>query len=119
MGANPTLVLLWSAAYQSKLETGIRWLSPAFRSCFRWEKVGFKVLDQAVVCSFQELFQPRGVRLEVKLVRNFLGRMDSCCPWFKEEETVDCGTWEQVGEALKIIQADSFTLGLWVLIMML
>ena len=73
-------------------------------------------MDQAVVRSFQELFQARGVRLEVQLVRNFLGRIDSCCPWFKEEETVDCGTWEKVGEALKIVQADNFTLGLWALV---
>ena len=73
-------------------------------------------MDQAVVLSFQELFQARGVRLEVQLVRNFLGRIDSCCPWFKEEETVDCGTWEKVGEALKITQADNFTLGLWALV---
>ena len=73
-------------------------------------------MDQAVVRSFQELFQARGVRLEVQLVRNFLGKIDSCCPWFKEEETVDCRTWEKVGEALKITQADNFTLGLWALI---
>ena len=73
-------------------------------------------MDQAVVLSFQELFQARGVRLEVQLVRNFLGKIDSCCPWFKEEETVDCGTWEKVGEALKIVQADNFILGLWVLV---
>jgi hypothetical protein len=50
------------------------------------------------------------------LVRNILGRIDSCCPWFKEEETVDFRTWEKVGKALKIIQADNFTLGLWVLV---
>ena len=73
-------------------------------------------MDQAVVHSFQEQFQARGVRLEVQLVRNFLGRIDSCCPWFKEEETVDCRTWEKVGEALKITQADNFTLGLWALV---
>ena len=73
-------------------------------------------MDQAVVLSFQELFQARGVRLKVQLVRNFLGRINSCCPWFKEEETVDCGTWEKVGEALKITQADNFTLGLWALV---
>jgi len=44
-------------------------------------------MDQAVAHSFQELFQARGVRLEVQLVKNFLGKIDSCCPWFKEEET--------------------------------
>ena len=73
-------------------------------------------MDQAVAHSFQELFQARGVRLEVQLVKNFLGKIDSCCPWFKEEETLDCGTWEKVGEALKITQADNFTLDLWVLV---
>ena len=73
-------------------------------------------MDQAVAHSFQELFQARGVRLEVQLVKNFLGKIDSCCPWFKEEETLDCGTWEKVGEALKITQADNFTLGLWALV---
>ena len=75
-------------------------------------------MDQAVVLSFQELFQARGVSLEVQLVRIFLGKIESCCPWFKEEETVDCGTWEKVGEALKIVQADNFTLGHWGLVMM-
>jgi hypothetical protein len=44
-------------------------------------------MDQAVALSFQELFQARGVRLEVQLVKNILGKIDSCCPWFKEEET--------------------------------
>ena len=73
-------------------------------------------MDQAVAHSFQELFQARGVRLEVQLVKKFLGKIDSCCPWFKEEETVDCGTWEKVGEALKITQADNFTLDLLSLI---
>jgi hypothetical protein len=53
-------------------------------------------MDQVVVHSFQELFLARGVKLEVQLVRNFLGRIDRCCSWFKEEETVDCGTWEKV-----------------------
>jgi hypothetical protein len=76
-------------------------------------------MDQVFVLSFQELFQARGVRLEVQLVRNFLGKIDSCCPWFKEEETVDYRTWEKVGEALKIVQADNFTLGHWGLVMML
>ena len=73
-------------------------------------------MDQAVVLSFQELLQARGVGLEVQLIRNFLDRIDFCCPWFKEEETVDCRTWEKVGEALKITQADNFTLGLWALV---
>jgi hypothetical protein len=49
-------------------------------------------MDQVVALSFQELFQARGVRLKVQLVRIFLDKIDSCCPWFKEEETVDCGT---------------------------
>jgi hypothetical protein len=61
-------------------------------SCFRQKKEEFKVIDQAVALSFQELFQARGVRLKVQLVRNFLGKIDSCFPWFKEEETIDCGT---------------------------
>ena len=73
-------------------------------------------MDQAVAHSFQELFQARGVRLEVQLVKNFLGKIDSCCPWFKEEETLDYRTWEKIGEALKITQADNFTLGLWALV---
>jgi hypothetical protein len=50
------------------------------------------------------------------LVRNFLDRIDSCCPWFKREETLDYRTWEKVGEALKITQADNFSLGFWALI---
>jgi hypothetical protein len=49
-------------------------------------------MNQAVVLSFQELLQARGVGLEVQLVRNFLDRIDSCCLWFKEEETLDYRT---------------------------
>jgi hypothetical protein len=73
-------------------------------------------MDQAVVLSFQELFQARGVGLEVQLVRNFLDKIDSCCPWFKEEERVDCRICENIGEAVEITQADNFTLGLWALV---
>jgi hypothetical protein len=73
-------------------------------------------MNQVVVLSFQELVQARGVGLEVQLVEIFLDRVDSCCPWFKKEETLDYRTWEKVGEALKITQADNFTLGLWVLV---
>jgi hypothetical protein len=50
------------------------------------------------------------------LVEKVLDRIDSCCPWFKEEETLDYRTWEKIGEALKITQADNFTLGLWALV---
>ena len=32
-------------------------------------------MDQAVALSFQELFQARGVRLEVQLVKKFLGKI--------------------------------------------
>jgi hypothetical protein len=42
--------------------------------------------------------------------------IDSCCPWFKEKETLDIRTWEKIGKALKITQADNFTLCLWALI---
>jgi hypothetical protein len=50
------------------------------------------------------------------LLENFLDKMDSCCPWFKEEETLDIRIWERIGETLKITQADNFTLCLWALV---
>ena len=50
------------------------------------------------------------------MVEIFLDRVDSCCPWFKKEETLDYITWEKVGEALKITQVDKFTLGFWTLV---
>ena len=71
---------------------------------------------QAVVRSFQGLLQARGVGFEEQLLENFLDKIDSCCPWFKEEETLNNRTWERVGEALKNTQADNFTLCLWVLV---
>jgi hypothetical protein len=59
------------------------------------------------------LFQARGVGFEEQLLENFLDKIDSCCPWFKEEETLNNRTWERVGEALKNTQADNFSLCLW------
>ena len=73
-------------------------------------------MNQPIVRSFQELLQARGMGLEVQLLENFLDRIDSCCPWFKVEETLDIRTWEKIGKALKITQADNFTLCLWALI---
>jgi hypothetical protein len=73
-------------------------------------------MNQVIVLSFQELLRARGVGLEVQLLENLLDRIDSCCPWFKEEETLDINTWENIGKALKITQADNFTLCLWGLI---
>ena len=73
-------------------------------------------MNHAIVRSFQELLRARGVGLEVQLLENLLDRIDSCCPWFKEEETLDIRTWEKIGKALKITQADNFTLCLWALI---
>jgi hypothetical protein len=56
---------------------------------------------QAVVRSFQGLLQARGVGFEEQLLENFLDKIDSCCPWFREEKTLNNRTWERVGEALK------------------
>ena len=70
-------------------------------------------MNQVIVLSFQELLRARGVGLEVQLLENLLDRIDSCCPWFKEEETLDIRTWEKIGKALKITQADNFTFCLW------
>jgi hypothetical protein len=55
---------------------------------------------QAVVCSFQDLLQVSGVGFEEQLVENFSDKIDSCCPWFREEKTLDNRTWERVGEDL-------------------
>jgi hypothetical protein len=62
------------------------------------------------------LLRARGVGLEVQLLENLLDRIDSYCPWSKEEESLDIRTWEKIGKALKITQADNFTLCLWALI---
>ena len=50
------------------------------------------------------------------MVENFLDRIDSCYPRFKEEETLDIRTWEKIGEALNNTQADNFSLCLWALV---
>jgi hypothetical protein len=73
-------------------------------------------MNQAIVHSFQELLRARGVGLEVQLLENLLDRIDSYCPWSKEEESLDIRTWEKIGKALKITQADNFTLCLWVIV---
>ena len=73
-------------------------------------------MNQVIVLSFQDLFRARGVGIKVQLLENLLDRIDSCCPWFKEEETLDIRTWEKIGKALKITQADNFTLCLWALV---
>jgi hypothetical protein len=49
-------------------------------------------MNQAIVHSFHKLLQARGVELEVQLLEKILDRIDSCCPWFKEEETLDIRT---------------------------
>ena len=65
-------------------------MSAAFKSCLRREEKDLKKeMNQAIVLSFQELFRARGVGIEVQLLENLLDRIDSCCPWFKEEESLD------------------------------
>jgi hypothetical protein len=49
-------------------------------------------MNQAIVLSFQELLQARGIGLEVQLLENLLDKIDSCSPRFKEEETLDIRT---------------------------
>ena len=44
---------------------------------------------QTLVCSLQELLQARGAGFKEQL----LYQMDSCCPWFQEERTLDKETW--------------------------
>ena len=46
----------------------------------------------------------------------FSDQIDSCCPWFRGERTLDKRTWEIIGEALRNTQADNFTLCLWALV---
>jgi hypothetical protein len=73
-----------------------------------------KEMNQVIVLSFQELLRARGVGLETQFLENLLDRIDSCCPWFKEEETLDIKTWKKIVKALKITQVDNFTLRLCV-----
>jgi hypothetical protein len=49
--------------------------------------MGLETPKQAVVCSFQELIQLRGIRFEEKLLETFSDKIDSCCPWFREEKS--------------------------------
>ena len=78
--------------------------------------MGLENSKQAIVHSLQELLQVRGVGFEEQLLEKFSDKIDSCCPWFREEKTLVKRTWERVGEALKNTQADNFTLCLWVLV---
>jgi hypothetical protein len=60
-------------------------------------------MNQAIFLSFEELFRARGVGLEVQLLENLLDRIDSCCPWFKEEGTLDIRIWEKIGTRKKML----------------
>ena len=71
---------------------------------------------QAFVCSLKELLQARGAWFSKQMLENFLVQIDSCCPWFPEERTLDKETWGKVGEVLRTIQADPITFCLWELI---
>ena len=82
-----------------------------------WQRnIGLETSKQVVIHSLQELLQVRGVGFEEQLLEKFSDKIDSCCPWFKEEKNLDIRTWEKIGKALKITQADNFTLCLWVLV---
>jgi hypothetical protein len=64
---------------------------------------GFKKEIESGDCpQFSKVLRARGVGLEVQLLEMFLDRIDSCCPWLKEEETLDIRTWEKIEKALKI-----------------
>jgi hypothetical protein len=71
---------------------------------------------QAFVRSLRELLQVRGVGFEKHLLEDFSDQIDSFCPWFRKEKTLDKRTWERIGEALRNTQADNFTLCLWELV---
>ena len=76
-------------------------------------KMGSENSKQAFVRSLQELLQARGVGFEKHLLEDFSDQIDSFCPWFRKEKTLDKRTWERIGEALRNTQADNFTLCLW------
>ena len=65
---------------------------------------------QAFVCSFKELLQVRIAGFKEQLLENFLDQIESCCPWFQEERTLDIETWGKVGEVLRTTQTDFITL---------
>jgi hypothetical protein len=50
------------------------------------------------------------------LLEDCSDQIDSCCPWFRREITIDKRTWERIGEALRNTQADNLTHCLWALI---
>jgi hypothetical protein len=45
-----------------------------------------KYSKQAIVHSLQALLQARGVGFEEQLLKKFSDKIDSCCPWFREEK---------------------------------
>ena len=75
--------------------------------------MGLENSKQAFVRSLQKLLQGRGVGFEEQLLEDFSDQIDSCCPWFRGERTLDKRTWEIIGEALRNTQADNFTFCLW------
>ena len=48
------------------------------------------------------------------MLENFLVQIDSCCPWFPEERTLE--TLGKFGEVLRTTQTDFITLWIWVII---
>uniref|UniRef100_UPI00402B82DD LOW QUALITY PROTEIN: endogenous retrovirus group K member 10 Gag polyprotein-like n=1 Tax=Arvicanthis niloticus TaxID=61156 RepID=UPI00402B82DD len=71
---------------------------------------------QAYACSLRELLQTGGAGFSDSVLEDFLAEVDSCCPWFPQEGTLNKKSWEMVGEVLRTTRADSNTLCLWKLV---
>jgi hypothetical protein len=78
--------------------------------------MGSENSKHAFVHSLQVLLHVRGVWCEEQLLEDFSDQIDSCCPWFHGERTLDKRTWEKIGESLRNTPADNVTLCLLALI---
>jgi hypothetical protein len=62
-----------------------------------WQRnIGLETSKQVVIHSLQELLQARGVGFEEQLLENSSDKIDSCCPWFRKEKTLDNRTYEEI-----------------------
>jgi hypothetical protein len=48
--------------------------------------MGLENSKQAIVRGLQKLLQARGVGFEEQLLEKFSDKIDSCCPWCREEK---------------------------------
>ena len=74
-------------------------------------KNGTGTSKQVFVLSLQDLLQEKEEGLE-----GFLDQIDSCCPWFQKQRTLDKRTWEKLEKRHDPLRQIILPLCLWIFI---